>query len=217
MVACAHTHPDLRKDVGVAMDLLSRGRLLRIFTHHLTALVPNKVAFLAFAQDLIAALSRFEPSRDAVLESGLIEFLIGQGLMLCSREHGIDLRQTALTLLTEMWHMFPKAVMQGREGQAEQIIDSLKRGAQDSIQLMQISSIANLFHLLDVTVNDPFNPRNAYAPRVYKTIILLYIENHSDETVREFIVINLAAALEPYEGEIDQNGILQRNPHANGK
>lgn len=217
MVACAHTHPDLRHSVGHAMDLLSRGRLLRIFTHHLTALVPNKVAFLAFAQDLIAALSKFEPSRDAVLESGLIEFLVGQGLMACTRESGVDLRQTALTLLTEIWRMFPKAVMQGRAGQAEQIIDSLKKGARDPSLRMQISSIANLFHLLDITVNDPHNPRNPHAPRVYKTIIFLFIENHSNENVREFIVTNLSRALEPYEGEIDQNGVLQRDPKVSGE
>ena len=216
MVACAHTHPDLRRAVGIAMDLLSRGRLLRIFTHHLTAIVPNKVAFLAFAQDLIASLSKFEPSRDAVLDGGLIEFLVGQGLMACSRESGVDLRQTALTLLTEMWRMFPKAVMQGRSGQAEQIIDALKRGARDPSLRMQISSIANLFHLLDVTVNDPNNPRNPHAPRVYKTIIFLFIENQGNENVREFIVNNLVAALEPYEGEIDQNGVLQKDPNVAG-
>lgn len=216
MVACAHTHPTLRADVGVAMDLLSRGRLLRIFTHHLTAIVPNKVAFLAFAQDLMAALSVYEPSRDAVLESGLIEFLLGQGLMACSRESGIDLRQTALLLLTEMWRMFPKAVMQGRAGQAEQIIDALKRGARDPSLQLQISSVASLFHLLDCTVNDPFNPRNPHAPRVYKTIIFLFIENHSNEHVREFIVTNLANALEPYEGEIDEHGVLQRDPNIPG-
>ena len=84
MVACAHTHPDLRRSVGHRNGSSVSGACSHFHTppHGPCA---NKVAFLAFAQDLIAALSTFEPSRDAVLESGLIEFLVGQGLMACTR------------------------------------------------------------------------------------------------------------------------------------
>ncbi len=204
MVACAHQHAELRTEIGIALDLLSRGRMLRLFTHHLPQIIPNKSAYLAFAQDLVAALSQFTPSRDATIKSGLIEYLMGQGLSACHQGNGVDLRQTAVMMLTELWCMFPRVVMGGREGQANQIVESLKKGARDPSLVLQIACIANLFHLLEATVNDANDPRNPHAPRVYKTLIFLFIENHSNEHVREFIVVNLANALEPYQDPGDR-------------
>ena len=197
MVACAHQHHELRPEIGVSMDLLSRGRMLRLFEHHLPAIIPNKTAYLAFAQDLVTAVVPYKPARDAITKSGLVEFLLAKGLHSCQPGGHSDLRQTALLCLTEVWCAFPQAVFEGRQGQGEQIVDALKRGARDTSLSLQIASIANLFHLLETTVNDSINPRNPHAPRVYKTLIFLLIENHSNEIVREFLVTNLSTALEP--------------------
>ena len=205
MVACAHQHHELRPEIGVAMDLLSRGRMLRLFEHHLPAIIPNKTAYLAFAQDLVTAVVPYKPARDAITKSGLIEFLLAKGLYACQPGGHADLRQTALLCLTEVWCAFPQSVMEGRQGQGEQIVDALKRGARDAALSLQIASIANLFHLLEATVNDAANPRNKHAPRVYKTLIFLLIENHSNEIVREFLVTNLSTTLEPIPD-------MQQNP-----
>jgi hypothetical protein len=199
MVACAHQHHELRPEVGVAMDLLSRGRMLRLFEFHLPAIIPNKTAYIAFAQDLVTAVVPYKPARDAITKSGLVEFLLAKSLAACQPGGHSDLRQTALLCLTEVWCAFPQSVMEGRKGQGEQIVDALKRGARDTSLGLQIACIANLFHLLETTVNDPVNPKNHHAPRVYKTLIFLLMENHSNEIVREFLVTNLSTSLEPIE------------------
>ena len=197
MVACAHQHHEMRPEIGVALDLLSRGRLLRLFEFHLPSIIPNNTAYLAFAQDLVTAVVHHKPAREAITKSGLVEFILGKALRACQPGGHSDLRQTALLCLTEVWCAFPSVVVNGREGQAHQIVDALKRGARDTALGLQIASIANLFHLLETTVNDPINPRNKHAPRVYKTLIFLIIENHSNEIVREFLVTNLSTSLEP--------------------
>ena len=197
MVACAHQHHELRPEIGVAMDLLSRGRMLRLFEFHLPAIIPNKTAYIAFAQDLVTSVVKYKPARAAITKSGLVEFLLAKSLAACQPGGHSDLRQTALLCLTEVWCAFPQSVMEGRQGQGEQIVDALKRGARDTSLGLQIASIANLFHLLETTVNDPINPKNHHAPRVYKTLIFLLMENHSNEIVREFLVTNLSTSLEP--------------------
>jgi hypothetical protein len=163
MVACAHQHHEMRPEIGVALDLLSRGRMLRLFEFHLPSIIPNTTAYLAFAQDLVTAVVHHKPAREAITKSGLVEFILGKALRACQPGGHSDLRQTALLCLTEVWCAFPTVVVNGRQGQAYQIVDALKRGARDTALGLQIASIANLFHLLETTVNDPINPRNEYA------------------------------------------------------
>jgi hypothetical protein len=166
---------------------------------------------LAFAQDLLIAIVQHKPARDAIKKSGLVEFILGKALYACQPGAHSDLRQTSLLCLTELWCAFPQVIMTGRQGQADQIVDALKRGARDTSISLQIACIANLFHLLEITVNDSLNPRNPYAPKVYKILIFLIIENHSNEIVREFLVTNLSTSLEPAkEFQFNEDGSLNK-------
>jgi len=57
---------------------------------------------------------------------------------------------------------------------------------------VQITSLTSLFKLLDYFASANIS----YAPYVYKTLIFSLIENHQNEVVRDYIMINMGTALE---------------------
>lgn len=69
---------------------------------------------------------------------------------------------------------------------AEKILLMFKRGCRDKHSILRMASLAQVFRLLDQFSVE----RNAYAPLAYKTLIFSLIENHSNLSVREFILIN---------------------------
>ena len=71
---------------------------------------------------------------------------------------------------------------------------ALKRGIRDSSQVMRFSLMEMMFDLLD----DFASKKNPYASIVYKKITFLFIENHEELTMREFMLRNIQNIFEKY-------------------
>ena len=98
---------------------------------------------------------------------------------------------TALGLLSDLWAEFPAAV-ESSMGTPKAVLHLLKKGARESNVALQITSLTNLFNLLDEFAVK----QNSYAPYVYKTLIFALIENHGNEIIRDFMTTNMMLTID---------------------
>ena len=66
-------------------------------------------------------------------------------------------------------------------------MNQIKRGIRDDSQIMRFNLMELMFDLLDEFANK----KNPYASIVYKKITFLFIENHEELTMREFMLRNI--------------------------
>lgn len=74
-------------------------------------------------------------------------------------------------------------------------MNQIKRGIRDESQIMRFNLMELMFDLLDEFANK----KNPYASIVYKKITFLFIENHEELTMREFMLRNLQVIFEKYQ------------------
>ena len=74
---------------------------------------------------------------------------------------------------------------------AKSMLVLFNKGVRDESEGLVLFSLASMFELLESFVQT----HNSCAPLVYKTLIFLLIESHSNKLTREFILVNLMDAL----------------------
>jgi hypothetical protein len=94
-------------------------------------------------------------------------------------------RESALSLIVNIWKSYPLFIEEST-GLTEKILDLLKKGSRDKHYCLQLGSLAKLFELLDYLASD----RNPLAALIYKKLTFSFIENHSDISIRSFILSN---------------------------
>ena len=70
----------------------------------------------------------------------------------------------------------------------------MKRGIRDDSQVMRFCLMQMMFDLLDEFASK----KNPYASIVYKKITFLFIENHDELTMREFMLRNIQKIFQRY-------------------
>lgn len=71
----------------------------------------------------------------------------------------------------------------------------IKRGIRESSEIMRFTLLELLFNLLDEFASK----RNPYASIVYKKITFLFIENHEELNIREFMLRNFSHIISKYQ------------------
>lgn len=99
-----------------------------------------------------------------------------------------------IEFLIKIWRAYPTHIEDTLD-QVNNIMTALKRGIRDSSQVMRFSLMEMMFDLLD----DFASKKNPYASIVYKKITFLFIENHEELTMREFMLRNIQGIFEKYQ------------------
>ena len=192
LMASLNKHSDLKFPLITLMDAVSNNNLAALFCNHLRSVCPTPLEYLNFVTDMLQPLmEERQTMRGALMKEGVVKYW--SDIVKTHAEAGVDkeVRQAAMHLMVELWTQLPEAI----EGIAELpnfLLGLLKKGARDSNLSVQITSLTSLFLLLDYFANSNVS----YAPYVYKTLIFSLIENHQNEVVRDYIMINLGNALE---------------------
>jgi len=108
-------------------------------------------------------------------------------------EGPVELRESALTLLTTLWSAFPDEI-EVIGDDCRKAVAVLKKTARDPQPATQIHALACMFQLLHAFINSG----NAYSPVVYKTIVFMFIEHVRNNPVRDFISAELKVALDSH-------------------
>ena len=129
--------------------------------------------------------------KKALSDEGIVKYW--SDIVKTHAEKGVDreVRQSAMHLMVELWTQMSEAVEKIKD-LPNTLLTLLKKGARDSNLAVQVTALTCLFTLLDYFASSS----ESFAPYVYKTLIFSLIENHSNEVVRDFIMINMGNALE---------------------
>ena len=63
------------------------------------------------------------------------------------------------------------------------LVDTLKKGSKSKNADYQFGCISLMFKLLEIFARE----KNPFAPIIYRAITFAFIENHSDEGIRDYI------------------------------
>ena len=185
-------HQDLKFPLITLMDAVSNKNLAALFCNHLRAVCPTPLEYLNFVTDMLQPLlEERQTMRNALMEEGIVKYW--SDIVKTHADKGVnkEVRQAAMHLMIELWSQLPEGI-EGIPDLPNYLLGLLKKGARDSNLSVQITSLTGLFMLLDYFAGTNVS----YAPYVYKTLIFSLIENHSNEVVRDYIMINLGTALE---------------------
>ena len=91
-----------------------------------------------------------------------------------------------IEFLIKIWRAYPSHIEETLD-QVNNIMMYMKRGIREDSQVMRFCLMEMMFDLLDEFANK----KNPYASIVYKKITFLFIENHEELTMREFMLRNI--------------------------
>lgn len=191
LMDCLHRHSDLKTPLITLLDAISNKSLAGLFCNHLRTVCPTPLDYLNFVCDMLQPLlSERQSMRESLINDGVVKYWCE--IIRTHSEKGVndEVRQSAMALMVEMWTLFPEAI-ESDPKMPNALLGLLKKGGRDANMSVQINALTSLFRLLDYFAASGVS----YAPYVYKAIIFSLIENHANESVRDFIMVNLASAL----------------------
>lgn len=100
----------------------------------------------------------------------------------------------AIEFLVKIWRAYPAHIEETLD-QVNDIMNQIKKGIRDQSQIMRFTLMEIMFDLLDQFASK----RNPYASIVYKKLTFLFIENHEELTMREFMLRNMQVIFEKYQ------------------
>lgn len=157
------------------MVQFSKDNLVSVLQHTMRKVLPSPLEYMVAMNDFLQPLSESKQARDEIISGGLVEYWVE----LCIRQaendgkHSPDERIASVTMLCDVWTLFPK-VIEDRDDFVDNIIAALKRGSRDKYKPMRLSTIAQMFRLLD----NFSSAKNPSAPLLYKTLSHSLVENH---------------------------------------
>ena len=192
LMQCLIKHQDLKFPLITLMDAVSNNNLAALFCNHLRGVCPTPLEYLNFVTDMLQPLlEERQTMRSALMTEGIVKYW--SDIVKTHAEVGVEkeVRQAAMHLMVELWTQLPEGIESLPE-LPNFLLGLLKKGARDANLSVQITSLTCLFMLLDFFASSNVS----FAPYVYKTLIFSLIENHQNEVIRDFIMINMGTALE---------------------
>lgn len=167
-----------------------------MYTNQLRLSCQSNLDYLELMWDVTSRMLATEAGRKALVDSSAINVIIDLAFAIADNPALVNIqmnqpheqvdppseRQRALMLLTEIWKLKPE-VIQNELNQtrvAEAILTVLKKGCRDSSRVISFVSI----HLMADLLLDFSSQRNKYAPRIYKALTFIMIENYLDQEFR---------------------------------
>jgi hypothetical protein len=186
-------NPDLKLGIIAMIDGIANQELGTLFNTTLRLVLPSPLKYMNFICDVLETfLEERETMEEALMSQGVVKFWVDLAKVHCEPTVAEDVRQAAFHLITEIWTQIPKAV-EAYPSMPKLLLGLLKKGSRDKSSVLNITAITCLFDLLDSFAEAA---SVSFAPYVYKTLIFSLIENHENELVYDFIMSNMALALE---------------------
>jgi hypothetical protein len=171
------------------MTQFGKYNMLELFNLHLKNLSPDQAQYMDLITDIYSTVAETFIAKEALVSSGVIDFWIDTAIQQADGDFQSTVAEktSALSFLAEVWITKNERV-QAREDISETILKLLNKGSRDRSKLLKFVCFSILFKLLDTFTSD----KNNYAPKIYKSLTFLCVENHQNIDVREFMFKNFS-------------------------
>lgn len=182
-------HCDIIENVVSVMTQFGKYNMLELFNLHLKNLTPDQAQYMDFITDIYSTVADTFIAKEALVSSGVLDFWIDTAIRQADSDNQgtVSEKTSALSFLAEVWITKSERV-QNREEVALAILKLLNKGSRDRSKNLKFCCFTILFKLLETFTSE----RNNYAPKIYKSLTFLLVENHQDNDVREFMFKNFA-------------------------
>ncbi|KAL4496244.1 hypothetical protein ABPG72_012981 [Tetrahymena utriculariae] len=189
-------HPDMKDLVVQILLQFARYNFVELFTIHMKKAQPDPKDLVGTYLVLLKSLTATPTACDEILNAGILDEWIDFALDGSTDEYKntIDMRIVSLTLLVEVWMLFPFKI-EDSEYKSNAVLQLLGKACKDKSQSLVVCSLTLLFQLLIYFGNQ----KSQFAPNVYRTLTLSIIENHQNVVVREYIMNNFITVYETLE------------------
>ena len=163
--------------------------MLELFNLHMKNLTPDSAQYMDLITDIYCAVSETFIAKEALVSSGVLDFWIDIAIQQADADSQstVPEKSSALSFLSEVW-ISKNERIQGNQEIALIILKLLNKGSRDRSKNLKFCCFSILFKLLEVFTSE----RNNYAPKIYKSLTFLCVENHQDNDVREFMFKNFS-------------------------
>jgi hypothetical protein len=187
-------HPKLNQHVVGYMLEFARFNVAELFTVELKKVTSqDQAAYLKFMLLIFDPLVEAKLSAEELLSSGAIDYWV-ETCLKGAEADGVELRLYCIEFLTKLWRAYPLHIEETLD-KVNEIMGFIKRGIRESSEVMRYTLLELMFNLLDEFASK----RNPYASIVYKKLTFLFIENHEELNVREFMLRNFAHIISKYQ------------------
>jgi hypothetical protein len=189
-------HPKLNQHVVGYILEFARFNVAELFTVELKKITSNdQMSYIKFMLLIFDPLVDSKLSAEELLTSGAIDYWVETCLKGAesSHENSVEMRLYCIEFLTKLWRAYPLHIEETLD-KVNEIMGYIKRGIRESSEVMRYTLLELLFNLLDEFASK----RNPYASIVYKKITFLFIENHEELNIREFMLRNFSSIISKY-------------------
>jgi hypothetical protein len=189
-------HPKLNQHVTGFILEFSRFNVAEVFTVELRKVTnSDQYAYVKFILLIFEPLVESKMSAEELLSSGAIDYWVEMSLKGAGEgaKEGGELRLFCLELLTKIWRAYPEHLEEELD-RVNEVMGLIKRGIREGTEVVRFSLLELLFSLLDEFASK----KNPYASVVYKKLTFLFIENHEELNVREFMLRNFQHIMVKY-------------------
>lgn len=188
-------HPKLNQHVVGFILEFSRYNVAEVFTVELKKITnQDQLAYVKFILNIFEPLVEAKQTAEELLSSGAIDYWVEAGLKGAESRESVELRLFCLELLTKIWRGYPLHFEETLDKVGE-VMGLIKRGIREGSEVTRYSLLEVLFGLLDEFASK----KNPYASVVYKKLTFLFIENHEELNLREFMLRNITHIIRKYQ------------------
>lgn len=177
-----------------AICQFGRYNFQRLFTEYFSKELPDASEFMQIVSELIQHMVEYKPAKEEIINAGVLNNWIDFASRKADSDNpNVKERSAALSLLLDIWILFPNIVEEKAE-YADFFIKLMQRANRDRNFNLQIVSITLLFKMLEMFAME----HNPYAPIVYKTLTFALVENHQKMVLREYMLSNFKVIFETF-------------------
>ena len=156
----------------------------------------DNLSYIKFILLIFEPLVLSKLSSEELLKSGAIDYWVESALQWSDNapENTVEMRLYSIELLTKLWRAYPTHIQEDLD-KVNDIMTYIKRGIRDRSEVMRYTLLELLFNLLDQFAKG----KNPYASIIYKKLTFLFIENHEETSVREFMLHNFTYIINEFK------------------
>ncbi|CAI2384566.1 unnamed protein product [Moneuplotes crassus] len=180
-------NPDLFTDMSTLILGFSRGNLNALFTEYFMEFYKEEEGYYEQLLSYLPIILENEHFRQEV--DGFLTDKVNEIVENFETLPSDLLRSVTSSFLVELWINNDPVITQEI---SEAVIDDLKIMIRNSDKALQFTAISQMFKLLELFTEQKISA----APVLYKALIFVFIENHPDNTTRQFLMSNFISFFE---------------------
>lgn len=181
MLNLVNTHSSLFKEITEAVTSYSKGHFCEVLSDHFRQIYTDEDKYwdqiVAFFPSVLSN-EEFKEELKPFFEEN-IEKIISNFESLDNEQH----QCSQMIFLTELWIEFPEIISADN---STAIINLLKIIARTQKRAIKYAIVTQMFRLLEIFSAE----KKSEAPILYKALIFVLVDSHSDDTTRAFIMGN---------------------------